>query len=443
MNEGARLKLSSSAASDEPEVSLPNVLHALHSLNLLRPALTILCKRLVKTLLQPLIAAGGGLAITTHPLKSGVKIELTKGESNLGGTNGLCESLGLFSRTWKAVVDVEEEFGKGDFSETVAEFTANLHLTILKSSIDTFLLPRLPTEVSFDQKGSEQLIFDLRMWVSDIFSFVTLEKHLSTLSTATRTLEPWATEDIPRYELVSRFYDNEAGLLWANKQKQAIVERARKLIAGGWEGWREIRVERVPILAPLMLEEKGRYMEELVNVDPHVKSVKAASHEEDGWAFDHDWNEEESAKNGRSEAVAVPAPGIDESGWSFDEDLDIESKADSSPNVSKPAKPVREARKIGKKGKSNKESEAANPVAPVDSIASPVQADSPLSFHPSATAEETTWSTMPAEEPASGPVASHPLRPAVETCAVSRACSNLLRFVEDGLRIASLNIYTE
>jgi hypothetical protein len=298
----------------------------------------------------------------------------------------------------------------------------------------------------------------LKSWVDDIRRFVDFEKDLKLSLPPATVLEPWQEVDVSPYSLISTYYDKEAGIRWANKQKQTIVDQARTLIAGGWHGWKEVRVERKVVqLVPVAKEEVPPPKEVVV---PAVAAASAKTEtqrsaqqeEEDGWAFD-DWN-----TSGQSTSVIPlqsdpPRPAVtsdpspkssEESGWSFDDDLNIGAKADSPPRPIMSAKPVRQARKIGKaKGKAIKESEASTPTT--EELLAPSNVGSSTT---SLVAPEDSWPEMPVNETpiqaaaGFGTGATHVIAdpmPQTESCAVSQACSSLLAFIEEALQISQLS----
>lgn len=240
---------------------------------------------------------------------------------------------------------------------------------------------------------------------------------------------------------IGRFYAEEAGQFWAQKQKETILERARGIIAGGWEGWESVEVKKeqrigaMPMETPRVLDDNT-----VRDLGAAAESEPAEAEAEAGWGFD-DWSVEEepkaTASGSKVEEKSEDGPEA-ESGWGFDED-DLGSLKASPPKpVVAPPKPIRQARKLGKKQKTHLNDQEAEDSAP-NSVYSDAGSAAPSETPETATEgwnESVAW-----EEPVVQPrVASKVAQPEsqiiVERYQVSKACDSLLEVILNVLEIA-------
>ena len=229
---------------------------------------------------------------------------------------------------------------------------------------------------------------------------------------------------------ISEFYSRDAGQYWASRQKAAILEQARAIIAGGWEGWESVEVKKEQRIGTLPLETPRDE-----RAEPKLGPMEdnRASEGEAGWGFD-DWTVEEEIPKS---TVAETHESIEdaESGWGFDDEEGSPVRSGPPSPVVLKTKPIRQARKLGKKQKQTQDDE--------DHMAGSVYSEQ-SSAAPSEVAETATegWNDSASwEQTTSTPVvntASLPAEPqiVVERYQVSKACDSLLEVVLNVLEIA-------
>jgi hypothetical protein len=237
--------------------------------------------------------------------------------------------------------------------------------------------------------------------------------------------------------LISEFYSRDAGQYWAARQKAALLEQARAIIAGGWEGWESVEVKKEQRIGALPLE-TPRVLDEHTEQELGSTEQNRNSEGEAGWGFD-DWTaEEENPKPTPDAPIEITEPVEAESGWGFDDEEGSPVRSGPPSPVVLKTKPIRQARKLGKKQKQSQLEQDEE-----DQMAGSVYSEQ-SSAAPSEVAETATegWNDSTSwEEATSTPVAEPAPLPAgpqivVERYQVSKACDALLEVVLNVLEIA-------
>jgi hypothetical protein len=321
-------------------------------------------------------------------------------------------------------------------SDHRTQFLAGLHSATSELLLSTLIVPSIP--VSLD---------DLPTW-------------LNTIQTAA-SFESTANPDIKSTTPVKSFYENQAGLSWANQRRSQIGEQVRKLIVDGWAGWEAVSISRdkeISVVVEVEVDE-----EEDVDMDtkaeiaasepvmaletssvpaPTKSAAKADNEEEEGWEF-----EEPVAlvqpEAGPSSPRRIATEDV-EDGWAFDDDLSTPAPA---PAPIKVPKPTREAKKLGKKVAKAKTQEQEDQDSGVDSAEAsrsnststptPPEAPTPES---KASGMDWAWDDEPKKEvakpKAKRKVLKDEKRVIKEMFLVSKACDTLLELAEQVLRDA-------
>jgi hypothetical protein len=236
---------------------------------------------------------------------------------------------------------------------------------------------------------------------------------------------------------ISEFYSRDAGRYWAARQKAALLEQARAIIAGGWEGWESVEVKKEQRIGALPLE-TPRVLDDHAEQNMGLAEQNRTSEGEAGWGFD-DWTVEEENPKPTADAPHETNASVEaESGWGFDdEDGSPVRSGPPSPVVLK-TKPIRQARKLGKKQKPTQleqddEDQRAGSVYSEQSSAAPseVAETATEGWNDSTSWEEAT--STPLVNPA--PLPAEP-QIVVERYQVSKACDALLEVVLNVLEIA-------
>ena len=297
----------------------------------------------------------------------------------------------------------------------------DLRYSLARESIQTLLEDRL-------KAGSPANRYLLQGWANRLTKAVEFETKLSG-----------AFQGQP-FTLISRFFAEEAGQFWARRQKEIILERARGIIAGGWEGWESVEVKKEQRIGAMPMETPRALDEQTVRDLGASAPASNSAEEEAGWGFD-DWSVEEEANVAGADTAGVnPSEGVAEAetGWGFDEDQLSLSKASPPKPVIVPARPIRQARKLGKKQKQHQADQEAE-----ESMSASVYSDAG-STAPSETAETATegWNeSVTWEEPSTQSIdataASQPeSQIIVERYQVSKACDSLLEVILNVIEIA-------
>jgi hypothetical protein len=327
---------------------------------------------------------------------------------------------------------------------SIASETRTSYLAILRSStsellLSTLILPSVPSSLD-----------DLPTWLDTVKSASEFEASQSTSS-----------EEM-KLNSVRAFYNDRAGLSWANLRRSRIGDQVRRLIISGWEGWEAVSISRdkeISVVVEVEVEEpEDVTMEDQSTQDESDLAWESASQtqvvssstlqtkvgtdeEDGGWEF-----EEPSAQMeaGPSSPRRISTEEADD-GWAFDDDLSAPAPA---PVPVKAPKPTREAKKLGKKVAKAKTSEDQD--SGMDStemsrsssisIPDPPRAPSPK---PEPKAEGMDWEAWD-DEPKKVAVKSKLKRKILkderrvikETFLVSKACDTLLELAEQVLRDA-------
>ena len=315
-------------------------------------------------------------------------------------------------------------------SDNHTHFLAGLHSATSELLLFTLIIPSIPVSLN-----------DLPTW-------------LNTIQTAA-SFESTAQPEISPTTSVKTFYENQAGLSWANQRRSQVGEQVRKLIVDGWSGWEAMSISRdkeisVVVEVEVDVEDDVDMVlkAELAVPNPGLVSAstmntaKTDNDEEEGWEF-----EEPVAlaqpEAGPSSPRRIATEEADD-GWAFDDDLSTPAPA---PAPIKAPKPTREAKKLGKKVAKAKTQEQEDQDSGIDSADISRSNSTSTPTPPSvptpdsrASGMDWAWDDEPKKEvakpKAKRKVLKDEKRVIKETFLVSKACDTLLGLAEHVLRDA-------
>lgn len=402
-----------------------DLLHAMDRLGILSPALEGLQRKVMTRLVEPIV-----LAETENTPSSAASV--------VAGLKAVLQAI------------VDPLSGPTGQLKSVSAFITGLHIACLRLIVDAYLVRIMPGPRP--DEADADMLAALQSWTTAIQFVQDFERDLAQHAPASdpATLQ-WDASGAAPYGLVARFAADRGGALWAAAQKQSILERARALICGGWQGWAEEIIE-LPVDAPApAAEDPMEKAQEEGLMRAHGAADKAVDQPEqaagdesaDGWAFDGDWENTNKPLPASADSDTVAAPTqAEESGWSFDDDIEGPPATPAPQSIATPSKPVRQAKRIGKNkskpsGDPAQEEKAETPTdMPSSSVGSlPIpRPDADQSSAPLLDGDH--WQDMPPETVQPSSVASLIPTPPAEKCAVSKACAALMVEVKCSLRIS-------
>lgn len=321
-------------------------------------------------------------------------------------------------------------------SHNRTHFLAGLHSATSELLLSTLIIPSTPVSLN-----------DLPTWLNTIQTAASFE---STANPETKSTTP-----------VKTFYENQAGLSWANQRRSQVGEQVRKLIVDGWSGWEAMSISRdkeISVVVEVEVDVEDDVDMDLKAVatvpnpalqsepsfDPAstTRTAKTDNDEEEGWEF------EEPVAIARPEAGPSSPRRIAteeaDDGWAFDDDLSAPAPA---PVPIKAPKPTREAKKLGKKVAKAKTQEQEDQDSGIDSAEISRSNSTSLPTPPSVPTPDSrtsgmdwAWDDEPKKEvakpKAKRKVLKDEKRVIKETFLVSKACDTLLELAERILRDA-------
>ncbi|WWC85501.1 uncharacterized protein L201_000365 [Kwoniella dendrophila CBS 6074] len=374
--------------STSSHYSLAEIYAALSRLGLLQETLQSLSNRLQKEIIQPVVVTSHKISLSTAEKLSILRLEPNTDSSTSTVLEGVKTILDFTSNT------IIPSFSSSDTSGIRDQFLESLHKSAFQSILDFVILPSLPPTLS-----------GISDWLSTIQQAVQVESSFSKAGN----------------EVIKPFFENEAGISWAQQRRYAIADQVRQLILGGWGGWEstekeqerevinyiEVEVDDEPIIPPVSSktgtkgeEDFGRGFDkspkqdrvDIPAVKPDVTKVESdqaedINMEDDGWGFEE--SSSSSAAGPSSPRKASPPPPDvpmiedEEDGWDLDPSPPTPSSiAEPEPEIAKvsepvqapkPSKPAREAKRLGKRVAKVKQEEEYDPWASPDPGEDPIK----------------------------------------------------------------------
>lgn len=410
-------------AGDSPAYSLEDLYNALSRLQALSDPIRQLQTQIIKELVGPVLSG-----TCTVKEESGDNSQTLRLVSSMQRTSSdiLSDLSTLFSHIGSTVFPPIS-----NISETRNLFLTGLHSSTSALLMSTLILPAIPTSLD-----------DLPAW-------------LDTVKSAAEFESSTGTQDV-KLNSVRAFYDDRAGLAWANLRRSRIGDQVRRLIISGWEGWEAVSISRdkeISVVVEIEVEDEDP--EDITMVIPRTqdepesattstsetKVESATNDEEGGWEFEEPSPQAEAGPSSPRRTSTEEA----DDGWAFDDDLSAPAPA---PVPIKAPKPTREAKKLGKKVAKAKTSEDQD--SGMDStemsrssslsMTTPPPIPSPGPEPKAGGIDWEAWDDEPKKEPVKSKVKRKILkdeqRVIKETFLVSKACDTLLELAEQVLRDA-------
>lgn len=415
------------SAGDSPAYSLEELYIALSRLQALSDPIRQLQTQIIKELVGPVLS--GTCTVKEESGDTPLTLRLVS-TTQRKSSDILADLSTLFSYIASTIFPPIS-----NTSETRNLFLTGLHSSTSELLLSTLIIPAIPTSLD-----------DLPTWLDTVKSAADFES-----STGTQEV---------KLNSVRAFYDDRAGLAWANLRRSRIGDQVRRLITSGWEGWEAIPISRdkeISVVVEVEVEDEDP--EDITMDIPRTqdgpesaptstfetKVESATNDEEGGWEFEEPSPQAEAGPSSPRRTSTEEA----DDGWAFDDDLSAPTPA---PVPIKAPKPTREAKKLGKKVAKAKTSEDQD--SGVDStemsrsssfsMATPPHIPSPnptLEPEPQAGGMDwEAWDDEPKKEPVKSKVKRKILkdekRVIKETFLVSKACDTLLELAEQVLRDA-------